>query len=110
MTYQESVIDSAFAALADPTRRAVFEAVTLEAQPVGRLAEKFPVSRPAISQHLKVLSDAGLVDQQRVGTRNIYIARRQGVQVLRDYLDRFWDQALASYETGLNKWIEENKA
>ncbi len=110
MTYQEGTIDSVFAALADPTRRAVFEAVIAEAQPVGMLASNFTVSRPAISQHLKVLSDAGLVDRQRVGTRNIYFARREGLQALRDYLNGFWDQALASYETGLDKWLKENKA
>ena len=109
MTYQESIVDSAFAALADPTRRAVFEAVIAEPQPVGTLAARFPVSRPAISQHLKVLSNAGLVDRQRVGTRNIYIARREGLRALRDYLDGFWNQALASYKVGLDEWIKENK-
>ena len=96
MTYEVK-----FEALAAPTRRAVFEKLRAGPQSVGDLAEGFPVSRPAISQHLKVLKDAGLVAERREGVRRIYSVDRAGVTELRDYFDRFWDEALDAYKRSL---------
>jgi len=89
---------SGFAALADPTRRAIFERVARRASSVGKLTEGLDVSRPAVSQHLKVLLDAGLVVQRREGSRCIYQVDLRGVAAMRDYLDRFWDRALAAFK------------
>jgi len=92
MAYEESL-----AALADPTRRRVFETVAKGPCSVAELAAHLPVSRPAVSQHLRVLSDAGLVHARSEGTRRIYAMRRDGLAELRAYLDQFWDSALASF-------------
>ena len=89
---------SALAALADPTRRRVFEQLRAGAKPVGRIAAGMPVSRPAVSQHLKVLEEAGLVRHQRQGTRHIYAIDPAGLGALRRWLDRFWDEALAAFQ------------
>ncbi|MBL7490256.1 winged helix-turn-helix transcriptional regulator [Frankia sp. AgB1.9] len=93
-TYQ-----AAFAALADPTRRAVFERLADRPSSVGELAQELPVSRPAVSQHLRVLKDAGLVVDQAAGTRRIYRANPDGVAMLRDYLDRFWRRSLDPFKS-----------
>ncbi|MCP5087048.1 MAG: winged helix-turn-helix transcriptional regulator [Rhodobacteraceae bacterium] len=98
MAYQDSLT-----ALSDPTRRKIFEAVAVEPQPVGRLAARLPVSRPAVSQHLKILSNAGLVQAKVDGTRRIYAIRQQGLAELRSYLDQFWDQVLASFSDEINR-------
>jgi DNA-binding transcriptional ArsR family regulator len=82
-------------ALADPTRRAIFELIARRPSAVGELAELVPVTRPAVSQHLKVLKDAGLVIDEAVGTRRIYRVDTEGIEELRDYLDRFWSTALS---------------
>ena len=87
----------ALTALADPTRRAIFERVASRPRAVVELAEGLPVSRPAVSQHLKVLKDAGLVADRRAGTRRLYQLNPDGLGALRSYLDRFWDQALAAF-------------
>jgi DNA-binding transcriptional ArsR family regulator len=92
MTYETAIL-----ALSDPTRRAIVEVLRDEALPVGLLARRFPVSRPAISQHLRVLSDAGLVAAERHGTRRVYRLEPDGVGALRRYLDGLWDDALAAY-------------
>ncbi|MFT3912807.1 MAG: metalloregulator ArsR/SmtB family transcription factor [Anaeromyxobacteraceae bacterium] len=84
-------------ALGDPTRRAVFERLAGGPLPVGALAAGLPVSRPAVSQHLRVLKDAGLVIDRAEGTRRLYQANPQGLEVLRAYLDRFWDRALQAF-------------
>jgi DNA-binding transcriptional ArsR family regulator len=84
-------------ALADPTRRQVFELLRRGPRPVGELAGELPVSRPAVSQHLKVLKDAGLVREQRDGTRRLYAPNGDGLAALRDYLDGYWDEALAAF-------------
>lgn len=89
--------ETALAALADPTRRAIVELLREAPLPVGRLAERFPISRPAVSQHLRVLSDAGLVDARAKGTARIYSLSPVGWSALRRYLDTMWDDALASY-------------
>jgi DNA-binding transcriptional ArsR family regulator len=93
----------ALAALGDPTRRAIFEHLAEDPSPVGALAERLPVSRPAVSQHLKVLKDAGLVTDHRDGTRRIYRLDPNGIAELRDYLDRFWNTALASFKARAEK-------
>lgn len=88
---------TALAALADPTRRAIVEALRDAPMPVGRLADRFPISRPAVSQHLRVLADAGLVDARADGAARIYSLAPDGWGALRRYLDAMWDDALAAY-------------
>jgi DNA-binding transcriptional ArsR family regulator len=92
MAYQ-----NAFAALSDPTRRAVFERLIDGAQPVGRIAKGMPVSRPAVSQHLKVLREAGLVTDRADGTRRVYSIDPKGLGSLRRYLDQFWENTLEAF-------------
>ena len=87
-----------FAALGDPTRRAVFERVARRPLSVGRLAQGLSVTRPAVSQHLRVLERAGLVTHSREGTRRVYRMDPRGVEAMRNYLDRFWDRALAAFK------------
>ena len=87
-----------FTALGDPTRRAIFERLADQPQAVGELARELPVSRPAVSQHLKVLKGAGLVVDRPVGTRRIYAVDPNGVEALRAYLDQFWSRTLAAYK------------
>jgi DNA-binding transcriptional ArsR family regulator len=91
----------AFAALADPTRRAVFERLARGPRAVGELAKGLPVSRPAVSQHLAVLKEAGLVKDQADGTRRVYRIDPAGLGVIRAWLDRFWEDSLASFKTEL---------
>jgi len=88
---------TALEALGDPTRRAVFERLLAGPRAVGELARGLPVSRPAVSQHLRVLKGAGLVTDERQGTRRLYRIEPDGLAELRAYLDRFWDEALASF-------------
>jgi DNA-binding transcriptional ArsR family regulator len=94
---------AAFAALSDPTRQQIFDRLSRGALAVGELAEELPVTRPAVSQHLKVLKDAGLVLSRAEGTRNIYSVDPKGVAAMRDYLDRFWQRALASFKREVEK-------
>jgi DNA-binding transcriptional ArsR family regulator len=91
--------DRVFAALADPTRRTVFERVAAQPQSVGALAAQLPVSRPAVSQHLKVLKDAGLVTDEARGTSRIYRIDPQGLGPLRRWLDQQWDRSLANFKS-----------
>lgn len=95
------------AALADPTRRAIFERLADGPRPVGELARELPVSRPAVSQHLRVLKDAGLVTDRRLGNRRLYEIDPEGLGALRDYLDRFWNQALAAMQAVAEEHEEE---
>jgi DNA-binding transcriptional ArsR family regulator len=90
--------DRVFAALADPTRRAVLERVAAEPQTVGALAADLPVSRPAVSQHLKVLKQAGLVTDEARGTSRVYRIDPDGLGPLRRWLDEQWDRSLASFK------------
>jgi DNA-binding transcriptional ArsR family regulator len=94
-------------ALGDPTRRAIFEALADHPHAVGELAGQLPVSRPAVSQHLKVLMDAGLVVGRRAGNRRIYRIDMEGVSALRTYLDQFWTKALAAYKAAVEQRREE---
>jgi DNA-binding transcriptional ArsR family regulator len=93
-TYQHE----GWSALGDRTRRAIFERLAERPRAVGELAIGLPVSRPAVSQHLRVLKDAGLVVDQRAGNRNIYRINPDGLAQLRADLDRFWSSALAAYK------------
>jgi DNA-binding transcriptional ArsR family regulator len=88
---------NALAVLADPTRRHVFERLRAGPRPVNLLAAGLPVSRPAVSQHLKVLKDAGLVEERSEGVRRIYSLRREGLMELREWLDSFWGDALEAF-------------
>lgn len=85
------------AALADPTRRQIFETLRERPRTVGELAKGRPVSRPAVSQHLRVLETARLVDVEPQGTRRVYSVRRDGLDELRSYLDTFWSDVLSAY-------------
>jgi DNA-binding transcriptional ArsR family regulator len=85
-------------ALGDPTRREIFERIASRPSAVGELANELPVSRPAVSQHLRVLKDAGLVVDHAAGTRRIYELDPQGIEALRSYLDGFWNRSLAAYK------------
>ncbi len=93
-TYQPTALD----ALGDATRRAIFERLGERPSAVGALADGLPVSRPAVSQHLRVLKQAGLVTDRAVGNRRIYQVDPTGVQELRSYLDKFWNRALVSFK------------
>jgi DNA-binding transcriptional ArsR family regulator len=88
----------ALGCLGDPTRRAIFERLGGRPSAVVDLAADLPVSRPAVSQHLKVLKEAGLVRDEQVGTRRIYSLDPVGIEGLRDYIDRFWNTALQSFK------------
>jgi DNA-binding transcriptional ArsR family regulator len=90
-------------ALGDPTRRAIFERVLLGPAAVGEIADGLHVSRPAVSQHLKVLKDARLVTDRAAGTRRIYTADPRGLAALRADLDRFWTHALAAFKAAVEK-------
>jgi len=94
---------SALAALADPTRRRVFEELRTGPKPVGAIAAGLPVSRPAVSQHLKVLRNAGLVDDRAEGTRRVYFIDPRGLGALRAWLDQFWDQSLAAFQAEVER-------
>jgi DNA-binding transcriptional ArsR family regulator len=98
MAYQ-----SGLTALADPTRRAVFERLRHGPASVGELASRLPVSRPAVSQHLKALKDAGLVRDEPRGTARIYSIHTPGLRALRDWVEGFWDDALESFKTYAEK-------
>lgn len=102
-TYRQSPL----LALGDPTRLAILERLADRPLAVVDLARGLPVSRPAVSQHLRVLKDAGLVVDQAVGNRRIYRADPVGLAALRDQFDRFWGQALATYKTIVEQSTQE---
>jgi DNA-binding transcriptional ArsR family regulator len=103
LTYQSD----GWTALGDPTRRAIFERLAEGPRAVGELAGELPVSRPAVSQHLRVLKEAGLVVDRPVGTRRIYRLDPGGIDALRADLDRFWGKALAAYKQVVEQRTEE---
>ena len=98
MTY-DSNISSIMVALGDPTRRAVVEKLAGQPMPVGQLADTLPVSRPAVSQHLKVLSEAGLVTATQSGTRRVYALNPNAIAALRDWCDHLWGDALSAFQS-----------
>ena len=93
-TYQEAKLD----ALGDATRRAILDRLLKGPLPVGKLARDFPVSRPAISQHLRILKQANLVVDRPAGNRRVYQLNPEGFDSLRDYFDQFWTQALTAFK------------
>ncbi len=95
-----------FAALADPTRREIFERVAKRPAAVGVLAHGMPVSRPAVSQHLKVLKEAGLVTETTKGTRHIYCLDPRGIAAMRDWLDETWSDALVAFKDFADRKID----
>ena len=97
-------------ALGDPTRQAIFERLVERPRPVGELAGELPVTRPAVSQHLKVLKDAGLVVDRKVGTRRLYQVDPQALADLRAYFDQFWDQSLAAFRAAAEQPEEPDHA
>ena len=94
---------NALSALADPTRRRVFERLKLGPKAVSTIARGMPVSRPAVSQHLKALKEAGLVSDRPEGTRRVYFIDPRGLGALRKWLDQFWDEALASFQAEVER-------
>ncbi len=98
---------SAFSALGDPTRRTIFEHLAERPSAVVDLAALVPVSRPAVSQHLKVLKEAGLVRDVQIGARRVYSLDPVGIAGLRDYLDRFWNTALHSFKARVEQQHQE---
>lgn len=98
-----------FDALGDRTRREIFERLAESPQAVGELARTLPVSRPAVSQHLRVLKEAGLVSDRAVGSRRIYQVDPAGLSALRAYLDGFWNQSLASFKLAAERKLEEER-
>ncbi len=100
---------TALAALADPTRRRVFERLRSGPKAVGAIARGLPVSRPAVSQHLKVLKRAGLVMDRPDGARRVYYIDPQGLGALRAWLDQFWDQALAAFQAEMKGEVDHEE-
>jgi DNA-binding transcriptional ArsR family regulator len=105
MAYGEAI-----AALADPTRRTVFERLRGGPRPVVEIARGLPVSRPAVSQHLRVLKDAGLVRERREGTRNFYSVDGDGLAELREYFEEYWEDALAAFQRAAEKGERDESA
>src|SRR3954464_12779173 len=95
-------------ALGDPTRRAVFDRLSDGPRPVGELAAELPVSRPAVSQHLKVLKDVGLVVDRKAGTRRLYQVDPAGLAILRTYLDQMWERSLAAFEQAVTEESDDS--
>jgi DNA-binding transcriptional ArsR family regulator len=100
---------TAWTALGDPTRRAIFERLAERPRAVGELASEVPVSRPAVSQHLRVLKDAGLVLDRQAGKQRIYRLDPDGLGALRADLERFWSKALAAYKEAVEQPPEEER-
>ena len=96
-------VDVVFDALGEPVRRRILELLHDGPTPVGRLAERLPVGRPAVSKHLRVLSNAGLIEHRSVGTRNLYLLAPGGMAVAQQWLARTWDTALAAYAAEVSR-------
>ena len=102
-------IGQTLTALGDATRREVFELVAERPRAVGELAAQLPVSRPAVSQHLRVLKDAGLVEDEAVGARRVYKLHPEGIAELRSYLDGFWNRSLRAFKAAAEAGEEEDR-
>lgn len=102
--------NAAFAAIADPTRRRVLERLSARPMAVGEIAAGMPVSRPAVSQHLKVLKEAGLVSDRQDGARRIYAIDPKGLGAMRAWLDQFWDTALEALKAEIERGAAPNPA
>jgi DNA-binding transcriptional ArsR family regulator len=100
--------DAVFDALGEPVRRRILELLRDGPTPVGRLAERLPVGRPAVSKHLRVLSNAGLIEHRSVGTRNLYVLAPEGMAAAQQWLVRTWDTALAAYAAEVSRHRRES--
>jgi DNA-binding transcriptional ArsR family regulator len=109
MTYDDMPSEKVFGALADPSRREVFKRLRAGPLPVAVIARGMPVSRPAVSQHLKVLKEAGLVTDHAVGTHRIYAIDTQGLAALRSWLDQFWDDVLMAFAAEVERKPKSKK-
>ena len=107
MTYQTA--NRSFAALAEPARQNIYERLASRPQAVGELASQMPISRPAVSQHLKILKEAGLVTETPQGTRRIYKLDPRGITAMREWLDHTWAQALGDFKTFAEKTEKQEK-
>ena len=107
MTYRYAA-SSALATLGDPTRRTIFERLATQPSAVGVLARGLPVSRPAVSQHLRVLKEAGLVTEAAAGTRRIYRIDPRGIAAMREWLEALWSAALDAFKDFADAQIEED--
>ncbi len=96
-------VDRVFDALGEPVRRRILELLHEGPTPVGLLAERLPVGRPAVSKHLRVLSNAGLIDHRTVGTRNLYLLAPGGMAIAQEWLTRTWDSVLAAYAADVSR-------
>ncbi len=108
MAYGKTALAS-LAALGDPTRRKIFERIAARPAPVGELARGLPVSRPAVSQHLRVLKQAGLVNETSEGTRRIYRIDPRGIAAIRGWLDGQWASALAAFKDFADQETDQGK-
>jgi DNA-binding transcriptional ArsR family regulator len=102
----QTYVQAGMEALGDPTRFAILESLARRPLAVSELAETLPVSRPAVSQHLRVLKDAGLVSDRKAGTKRIYKVNPQGIAALREHFDKLWGQALAAFQMNAEKTKE----
>lgn len=103
-------LEQSFEALGDPTRLAIFQRVAARPHSVGEIAEHLPVSRPAVSQHLRVLKQAGLVADVKEGTRRVYQVKPEGIEALRKYFDQLWTRNLNAFRTAAEKAAERKNA
>jgi DNA-binding transcriptional ArsR family regulator len=101
--------DAGLGLLGDPSRRAIFELLARRPSSVGELADQLPISRPAVSQHLKALKDGGLVVDRAEGTRRVYRLNPHGIAALRAYLDRIWDDALTAFQKAAEAAPDEHQ-
>ncbi len=99
--------DKSFNALGEPMRRAIFEKLRARPLAVGAIAKGLPISRPAVSQHLRVLKDAGLISIEQKGASNFYQIDPKGILAMRDYLDNFWDTALVAFKLIAEKQVKK---
>lgn len=102
-------MEDALHAIADPTRRAILRLVRDDELPAGVIAGGFPLTRPAISQHIKVLKECGLLDERREGAKRLYRARPEGLRDLRDFLDEMWDTSLAHLKSAAEAEAREKE-
>ena len=102
-------LEKAFEALGDPTRLAIFQRVASRPHSVGEIAEHMPVTRPAVSQHLRVLKQAGLVADIKDGTRRVYQVKPEGIEALRRYFDQLWDRNLKALQAAAEKTAREKE-
>ncbi|HZD50188.1 MAG TPA: metalloregulator ArsR/SmtB family transcription factor [Silvibacterium sp.] len=103
-------VEKAFEALGDPTRLAIFQRIATRPHSVGEIAGHLPVSRPAVSQHLRVLKQAGLVADVKDGTRRVYEVRPEGIEALRRYFDQLWDRNLKAFQAAAEKRSKEKES